>query len=78
MLLQLYLQSEVKFHDHVIIQKTPVIILSNNDKLFDVNEKCWADRILHLKCKSAPFVRRIQRRLHPLCWLKIFEHYKFL
>lgn len=72
------LQASIKFKSNEIMQKTPVIILSNNEQLFDMEEKYWKDRMYRLICKPYPLIAKINKPLHPLGWRMIFEQYGYV
>lgn len=67
-----------KFSDDVTINRLPFCGTSNNPALFPMEEEAWKQRILELKTKHIPELKKLTKLLYPLAVIGLWEKYEIL
>lgn len=61
----------------VTLQRVPIIVLTN-DEISIINHPEFADRLRTYRWVTAPFLKNHNKKLNPLCFYKLLEHYNIL
>lgn len=64
----------VKSQRDTPVSRTPVVVLTNNHVDF-MNQSAFADRVKTYKWKTAPFLKNLQLKPHPLAFFEILNQY---
>lgn len=74
----------IKHQAAQLMKPPPVLMLSNDDNIFNMEQTIWNSRIKHVpvKCYETKYDDNEEKhmRLYPLCWIALFEeflNYKF-
>lgn len=65
----------IKFKSHVALYRTPLIILTNHDRLRD---PAFKDRMFAYTWNNAPFLKDYDKKPHPYAWPLLLHKYKII
>lgn len=65
---------KVKYLQDQTVNRTPVIVLTNNEVNF-MNDPAFKDRIVVYRWQSAPFLKSYLDKPNPLAYIALLEHY---
>lgn len=66
--------AKVKYENDVVVSRTPVIVLSNND-IFP-KDSAFNSRLIRHTWKSAPLLKKYSKKPHPIAAYLLLEKYK--
>nr|QOD39588.1 NS1 [uncultured densovirus] len=68
----------VKFKAEQVVNRTPFIITSNHNSLTILHDTAFEDRMVTYYWSSASFLKKYDKKLHPLATYELFKHYGFV
>nr|QTE04090.1 MAG: nonstructural protein 1 [Motacilla cinerea ambidensovirus] len=63
-----------KYSDDITISRTPVIINTNNERLFS-NQEVWNTRVYHERWTTAPFLKKCNRYPLPTAYIDLINRF---
>lgn len=65
--------ANVKYQGHSVVTKTPLIITSNNDSLF--NDEAFKPRVKQYRWRTCPMLKGLKGYLHPLTYPTLLTYF---